>query len=108
MKQEKTLQLQPHPSPSVHVDDSSVFTVEHYMTSEPFSDSDPVYMEIGDKSDGCEEPEDTNYSDGENHQKKMSVIRNSSKMSSWSPVYGTIIATEVAKYKPCSPIIIRK
>ena len=64
------------------------------MTSEPFNDSDPVYMELG-------EPEDINYSDGKNNQKKISV-------NSWSPVYSTIIATELAKYKPCSPIIIRK
>ena len=78
------------------------------MTSEPISDSDPVYMEIEDKSDMCDEPKIINHSNDKDHQKKISVAKNIMKINNFNPVYGTIIAKEVAKYKPCSPIIIRK
>ena len=39
---------------------------------------------------------------------KISVPKNSGKMKNTNLIYGTIVAKEMAKYKPSSPVILRK
>ena len=89
-----------------------VFTVESYRSPYYLDNPDPVYEDIREivtvKSDvardKCEEKideKDIDNKDIDEKERRKNIIES-------SLVYGTIVAKEVARYKPSTPIILRK
>ena len=90
-----------------HPHRAPVFTVESYRSPNYLDDHNPLYEDIreivNDKSDvtgdECEDKIDEKDIDEKERRKK--IIES-------SLVYGTIVTKEVARYKPSTPIILRK
>ena len=93
-----------HGEPHPHPHRAPVFTVDSYMTN-----SDPVYQDIREivKDTSEERIDDENSEEKEYRKNKISAV-NSSTCAEPSLVYGTIVTKEMARYKPSTPIIIRK
>ena len=83
-----------------------VFTVENYRSTVYMDDHDPLYEDIRyipDKSNdtGDEFEEKIDKNDSDEKERTKNIIKS-------SLLYGTIVTKDVARYKPSTPIILRK